>query len=102
MKQLALPDYGQDNIHWVRIQNYQDRTWQELLGLWRYFNLHLAHTIRAVDPSSLSHVWQIDAQTRVSTFELMTDYFRHLEDHLDQIADTLEAFRGHQGRRCNA
>lgn len=89
---LTFPDYGQDNIHWVRIQNYQDRAWSELIALWLYFNTQLASIIRSVDPSCLSHVWQSDSQTSVTLFELMTDYFRHLEDHLNQIHDTLNAF----------
>jgi hypothetical protein len=89
---LILPDYGQDNIHWVRIQNYQDRSWSELLTLWRYFNIQLAYIIRSVDSSCLSHTWQVDPKTSVTLFDLMTDYFRHLRDHLNQIGDTLNAF----------
>ena len=91
VKQLTFPDYGQDNIHWVRIQDYQEIKWEKLLGLWRYFNHHLAHTIRSVDPSCLTHVWVVDAGTRYTLFELMTDYLRHLELHLNQVAENLEA-----------
>ena len=94
-KQLTFPDYGQDNIHWVRIQNYQDQTWSQLIVLWRYFNAQLATIIRSVDPSCLSHVWQIDPRTSVTLFDLMTDYQRHLQAHLDQIADNLKAFNAH-------
>jgi hypothetical protein len=92
-EQLTFPDYGQDNIHWVRIQNYQDRTWGELLSLWRYFNNQLAHIMRSVDPSCLSHAWQAGPKTHHTLFDLMTDYLRHLEDHLNQIANTLSAFK---------
>ncbi|MGD2039076.1 MAG: DinB family protein [Desulfobacterales bacterium] len=86
---LIFPDYGQDNIHWVRIQNYQNRRWEELLGLWRYYNIQLTDIIRSVDPSCLNHVWQLDVDNRVTLFDLMIDYLRHLEVHLDQITDTL-------------
>ena len=92
LEQLTFPDYGQDNIHWVRIQNYQNRTWEELLGLWRFYNVQLAYVIRSVDPSCLNHAWQLDAQNRVTLFDLMTDYLRHIEAHLDQITDTLATF----------
>ena len=88
---LTFPDYGQDNIHWVRIQNYQNRTWDELLGLWRHYNIQLAYIIRSVDPSCLNHVWQLDAENKVTLFDLIADYLRHLEVHLDQITDTLAA-----------
>ena len=91
VEELTFPDYGQDNIHWVRIQSYQNRAWEELLGLWRLYNLHLADIIRSVEPSCLNHFWQLDAEKRVTLFDLMTDYLRHLEDHLDQINDTLAA-----------
>ncbi|MGD9078722.1 MAG: DinB family protein [Desulfobacterales bacterium] len=91
VEELTFPDYGQDNIHWVRIQNYQNRTWEELLGLWRHYNLQLADIIRSVEPSCLNHFWQLDAAKKVTLFDLMVDYLRHLEDHLDQINDTLAA-----------
>ena len=89
---LDFPDYGQDNIHWVKIQNYQQHSWHELVSLWRYFNIQLACIIRAVDPSSLRHIWQIHSQSSVTLFDLITDYLRHLELHLNQISDTLTAF----------
>ena len=31
--QLTFPDYGQNNIHWVGIQKYQERSWTALLDL---------------------------------------------------------------------
>jgi hypothetical protein len=94
-QQLIFPDYGQDNIRWVSIQNYQNRRWEELLGLWRYYNIQLADIIRSVDPSCLNHVWQLDANDTVTLFDLMADYLRHLEDHLDQITATLAAANAH-------
>jgi len=93
VKRLNFPDYGQDNIHWVKIQSYQQHPWHELLGLWRYFNLQLARIVRSVDPTCLTHVWQVDAKTSITLFDLMTDYLRHLENHLEQITDTIEAFQ---------
>ena len=94
-EQLTFPDYGQDNIHWVKIQGYQDRPWTQLLELWRHFNKQLAYIMRSVDPLCLSHVWQVDSKTGITLFDLMTDYLRHLEDHLNQICATLNAFKEH-------
>ena len=48
---------------------------------------------KLVDPSCLSHVWQVEPESSVTLFNLMADYLRHLEGHLDQIDDTLEAFK---------
>ena len=89
---LDFPDYGQDNIHWVKIQSYQQHPWHDLLGLWRYFNLQLARIMRSVEPNCLTNVWQLDDHTRVTLFDLMTDYLRHLELHLNQISETLTTF----------
>ncbi len=88
---LDFPDYGDENVNWVKIQNYQAQKWEELIGLWRFFNRHLAHTICSVDPACLTHFWQVDANTRFTLFELMIDYLRHLELHLNQITETLES-----------
>jgi hypothetical protein len=88
---LDFPDYGDENVNWVKIQNYQAQKWEELIGLWRFFNRHLAHTICSVDPACLNHFWQVDPNTRFTLFELMIDYLRHLELHLNQITETLEA-----------
>src|SRR2546423_1159846 len=38
---LVFPGYEQEA--WVRAQGYQDEPWPLLVGLWRSFNLHLAH-----------------------------------------------------------
>jgi hypothetical protein len=92
---LQFPDYGQDNENWVRIQKYQDRPWSELLGLWRYFNNHLSHIILSVDPSCLEHAWVVETQSEIRLFDLMVDYLRHFENHLDQIADILDGSPSH-------
>lgn len=98
-ERLTFPDYGQDNSHWVRIQKYQSRSWTDLLDLWRHFNHHLAHVVRSVDPDSLSHVWQVEANIRVTLFDLMTDYVQHLKNHIVQITDTLAAFNPRHGKQ---
>jgi len=88
---LTFPDYQQDNDNWVRIQRYQERPWDELLGLWRHFNDHLSQIIRSVDPSHLTHVWVVDREKSVTLFDMMSGYLHHLEVHLDQITDNLDA-----------
>src|SRR5262245_2568653 len=46
---LVFAGYDQDA--WVRLQQYQNAPWPELVALWRAFNLHLAH-VMAVLPES--------------------------------------------------
>ena len=86
---LILPDYSQDNDIWVSIQSYQEAPWDELLALWRYFNLHLARVIRGVNEECIDHIWVVDEDTSITLGELMIDYLRHLKDHMRQIRELI-------------
>jgi hypothetical protein len=86
---LVLPDYSQDNNAWVSIQSYQEAPWDDLLGLWRYFNLHLARVIRTVNEECIDNIWVVDEDTSITLGELMIDYLRHLNDHLKQIKECI-------------
>jgi len=87
---LVLPDYSQDNDAWVSIQIYQEAPWDDLLALWRYFNLHLARVIRTVNEACSDHIWVVDENTSITLGELMIDYLRHLKDHLQQISEQID------------
>ena len=63
--------------------------WDELLSMWRYFNLHLARVIRALNPNCIEHVWVVDKDTSIPLGDMMTDYLRHLNDHLQQIKQNI-------------
>lgn len=86
---LSFPDYSQDNSTWIAIQKYQQAPWNELLSMWRFYNLHLARIIRAVNSDCVENVWIVNKDTAVSLGDLMTDYLRHLKDHLQQIEQNL-------------
>ena len=86
---LVFPDYSQDNEAWVSIQSYQEAPWDELLALWRYFNLHLARVIRGVNEECIDHIWVVDEDTSITLGELMIDYLRHLKDHMRQIRELI-------------
>lgn len=87
---LSFPDYSQDNNAWVSIQHYQQAPWDDLLALWRSFNLHLARVIGTVDERCIDRIWAVDEDTSITLGELMTDYLRHLKDHLQQIEERIE------------
>jgi hypothetical protein len=87
---LTFPDYSQDNDAWVSIQNYQQAPWDDLLALWRYFNLHLARVIRSVNERCIDHIWVVDKDAAITLGELMIDYLRHLKDHLQQIRERID------------
>src|SRR5713101_2511616 len=50
---IDLPGY--DGDEWVRVQDYQDRSWGELIDLWRMYNTQLSWVIRKVNPEVLRH-----------------------------------------------
>jgi hypothetical protein len=87
---LVFPDYAQDNDAWVSIQTYQEAPWDDLLALWRYFNLHLARVIRTVDEERIDHLWIVDEDTSIALGDLIIDYLRHLQDHLQQIGERID------------
>ena len=88
---LVLLDYSQDNDTWVSIQSYQEAPWDDMLALWRHFNLHLARVIQTVNEECIDHIWVVDEDTSITLGELMLDYLRHLKDHLQQIRELIDS-----------
>ena len=91
---LVFPGYDQDG--WVRTNHYQDASWEQLVELWRAYNLHLHHLMTHADQAKLNtpctlHTLQEIAFKTVPKSEpvtleyLMKDYVDHLKHHLAQI-----------------
>jgi DinB family protein len=94
---LVFPGYDQDG--WVRTNHYQQRSWAQLIELWRAYNLHLHHLMSHADQAKLNtpctlHTLQEIAFKTVAKSEpvtleyLMKDYVDHLKHHLAQILGT--------------
>jgi hypothetical protein len=80
---LDLPGY--DGDEWVRVQQYRNRAWSEIIDLWQMYNTQLAEVIRHVDPKTLGHVWHTPDGKNLALEFLIRDYVVHLHHHLDQI-----------------
>lgn len=92
---LVFPGYDQDL--WVQAGAYQDAPWQDLVALWRTFNLQIARVMDAT-PEDLRLRKRLEHNVDRIGFEaipqgqpatldhLMRDYVAHLEHHLRQIA----------------
>ena len=80
--EISLPGYDQDD--WVRLNRYQQRTWNEIVTLWSAYNRHLASVIESLDDSALGHVWH-SPDGDVTLEFIASDYVRHLKHHLKQI-----------------
>jgi hypothetical protein len=91
---LIFPGYAQDD--WVGAQAYQGATWSELIALWRGFNLHLAHVMRAMPEETRMRTrvrhnlhqlaFRAVPEHQPTTLDyFMRDYVDHLRHHLAQI-----------------
>jgi len=99
-KELVFEGYGQDD--WVGAQNYQESNWQELLILWRGYNLHLVQLMEAMPEEIRTqqrtvhnlheiafHTVPEDLPTSLDYF--MGDYVMHLKHHLRQVEELLNS-----------
>ena len=89
---LIFPNYAThgNNDRWIAIQDYQHEDWQNLVNLWKYSNLHLAHVIGNIDPAKLDRQWQSGEDRLISLEEMVIYYLDHLELHLREIKELIE------------
>jgi len=91
---LVFPGYDQEA--WVNLNHYQQRPWNELIELWRAYNLQLHHLMEHARPEKMStpctlHTLQeiafkvVPKSEPVTLEYLMKDYVDHLNHHLSQI-----------------
>ena len=94
--ELIFPGYDQDA--WVSAQRYRDAPWEELIALWRSFNLQIVRVMEASPeeqrqrPRSRHNLDELawrpvprEAPTTLDYF--MQDYVAHMKHHLAQIVD---------------
>ncbi|MEW6130938.1 MAG: DinB family protein [Acidobacteriota bacterium] len=82
---IEFPFYQQDDF--VRINDYQNESWEFLLAFWRLYNLHLLHIIEKVDRTKLENIWLTSDERKLSLAYIIEDYLKHLKHHLSQIAE---------------
>ena len=94
MRDMIFDGYDQDA--WVDAQRYDEADWQDLVRLWRSYNLHIAHVMAAVPLDVRERMCSrhdlheiafrpVGAGEPVSLGWLMEDYVAHMEHHLSQI-----------------
>lgn len=94
---LSFPNYTKENDLWISIQQYHQEDWFEMLQLWKYYNLHIAHIISHTDHSWLSNVWSDGRNDPVSLKDLIFDYLAHLTLHINEINELLQTENGKVG-----
>lgn len=88
---LIYPDYANlgNNDRWIAIQNYQNENWENLVQLWKYSNLHIAHVIDNVNPEKLNNEWISALHQQVSLKAMILDCLSHFKLHLNEIEDLI-------------
>jgi len=90
---LFFPDYANhgNNDRWIAIQDYQTEDWNNLIQLWKYSNLHIAHIIGHVDHNKLNNEWITALGNKISLEKMIIDYLPHLHLHIDEIHELINA-----------
>jgi DinB superfamily len=81
--ELRWPAYDQAGC--VRVQHFQDASWNNLVRLWTSFNSLLAHVLAHVPDAKRKTRCIIGDGAAMTLEELAEDYLVHMEHHLDQI-----------------
>jgi hypothetical protein len=91
---LFFPGYQQEE--WVSIQGYDEESWEQLVQLWKHYNLHLLHLMSRISEEQLTKprikhnlneiAWRpIPVDQPVTLEYFISDYAGHLKHHLRQI-----------------
>lgn len=89
MGMLVFPDYTQDNDLWIGLQDYQNEDWDQIVSLWKFFNLHIAQVIRAADETKLDNYWLDYEGNRVTLRAMIEGYTEHVRLHIGQIHELI-------------
>ena len=84
---LFFPDYRQDNDLWIALQDYQNADWENLIQLWKFYNLHIIQVIKSVDLTKLDSFWCDFEGTKITLKEMIEGYLDHLFLLINEIKD---------------
>ena len=88
---LIFPDYTRENDMWISIQHHQQENWYEMLQLWKFFNLHIAHIISHTDRSWLNNEWSDGKRDPISLKAVIYEYIAHLTLHINEISSLMKS-----------
>jgi len=89
-ERLVFPDYTQDNDLWIALQDYQHTDWENLIQLWKFYNLHIIQVINSVDTSKLDNFWNDFEGNKVTLKDMIEGYPKHLHLHMDEIHELMK------------
>ena len=77
---LVLTPY--DQVHWVKIQGYQELPFDEVINLWVSLNKKIIHVIKNIPNEKLALQCGFENNQLVTLQWLIHDYLEHMEHHL--------------------
>ncbi len=84
-EELQFPGY---DYNWVKIIRYNSFPYDQLLELWKQYNLLICHIFTNIQDAERSHVWLYDTERLTLEF-LVKDYIDHMLIHHDQLAERI-------------
>lgn len=81
---LIVPGYAQND--WVSVGQYDSRTWEDLLTLWRALNMQILHVMKNVGLVSLFVPCIIGDSEAQPLEAVMIDYVGHTLHHLRSLS----------------
>jgi hypothetical protein len=84
---LGFPAY--DGETWIKTQKYIDLDWSVLTALWYNYNSLLLHIIESVDESAYGNVWVKSEEETIPLENLIVDYYKHMELHIEHFNNRL-------------
>jgi len=85
---LEFPKYEQNQ--WVASAKYNKLGWENLVPLWYYYNVQIAHLIENMNPETLETPCTIYPYPSCTLSFLVTDYLDHLQHHLEIVEKRIE------------
>jgi hypothetical protein len=81
---------GYDGNAWVELHRYQQRSWQEMIGLWQALNEQLLAAAKAVPDPAWSRTCTIADSSPLTLRFVFEDYIEHLVHHLRHMGIEVE------------
>ncbi|MBN6885461.1 anion-transporting ArsA/GET3 family ATPase [Cytobacillus horneckiae] len=76
----VIQSYNQDQ--WVMVQNYQDRTLDEIVNLFQTLNKQIVNIVKNIPNEKLSNLCDIGNNQHKTLEWLIQDYLEHMEHHI--------------------
>ena len=76
----VIQSYNQDQ--WVTVQNYQDRTLDEIVNLFQTLNKQIVNIVKNIPNEKLSNLCDIGKNQHKTLEWLIQDYLGHMEHHI--------------------